>query len=48
VDPGPRPIFVPLLPDELEILVPFETISDALAHLISTPAWDRSMVLDYT
>jgi hypothetical protein len=48
VDPSPSLVLAPLLPIELEILAPFYTISGALAHLISAPTWERSMVLDQT
>jgi hypothetical protein len=37
VDLGPSPIFVLLLPIELEILAPSWAISSVLAHLIFAP-----------
>ncbi len=46
VDPCPGPISTPLLPIELEILALSWAISNALAHLISIPPWERFLVLD--
>jgi len=48
VDLGPGPTFALLMPTKLEILAPSWAISSILAHLISTPTWERSMVLDKT
>jgi len=48
VDLGPSLVFVLLLLIELEILALSWAISNAPAHLISTPAWERPMLLDQT
>jgi hypothetical protein len=41
VDPSQNLIFAPLLTIELETLAPSWTISHALAHLTSTPTWEK-------
>jgi hypothetical protein len=46
VDLGPSLISTPLMVAKLEILIPSWAISNALAHLISTFAWERFVVLD--
>jgi hypothetical protein len=48
VDPSLGHIFSPLLVAKLEIQAPSWAISNVHAHLISTPTWERSMVLDQT
>jgi len=45
VDLGPGPISTPLLVAKLEIFVPSWAIYNAPAHLISTFAWERFVVL---
>ncbi len=44
VDPSQNLIFAPLLTIELETLAPSWTISHALAHLTSTPTWEKWVV----
>jgi hypothetical protein len=46
MDLSPGPISIPLLVAKLEILVLSWAISNALAHLIFTFAWERFVVLD--
>jgi hypothetical protein len=47
VDPSQNLIFAPLLTTKLEILTPSWAIFDALAHLASTLAWEKWVVLDH-
>jgi hypothetical protein len=44
VDFGQNPIFAPLLTFELETLAPSWAISNVLAHLTSTLAWEKWVV----
>jgi hypothetical protein len=46
VDPNQNPIFVPLLAVKLKILAPW-AISHVPAHLISSPTWEKLVVLDH-
>jgi len=48
VDLGLGFISIPLLAIKFEIMAPSWAIFDALPHLISTFAWERSVVLDQT
>jgi len=48
VDPCLGFIYVHLLAGELETLAPSWAFSNLPTHLISTPTWERSMVLDKT
>jgi hypothetical protein len=45
VDPIPNLVFAPLLTIEFKILALSWAIYDVPVHLISNPAWERSVVL---
>jgi hypothetical protein len=46
VDPGQNLLSVPLLIAELETQAPSSAIFNVLAHLTSTPTWEKLVVLD--
>jgi hypothetical protein len=46
VDLGQNLVSTPLLVAKLETPTPFWAIFNALAHLITTPTWERLVVLD--
>jgi len=48
VNPSLGFIYAPLLATELEILAPSWAFSDVSTHLMFTPTWKGSMVLDKT
>jgi hypothetical protein len=47
VDPSQNPAFAHLLTAEVESLIPSWAILDALAHLTSTFAWEKWVVLGH-
>ncbi len=46
VDPGQNLVFAPMLVVELETLAHSSAISNAPAHVISTPTWEKLVVLN--